>query len=280
MDIFCEHYCLGDEITGLLRKIECTSPSSFQDIEELDLLKEGFKFGHIAELKWALKKLVGKDFPVPSGKPDLHGGIGGKGGHGPEQPGEGGEGQSAVVPETYLRRFANIFELPRHPGGIGGEGGTADPDRQTPSPSEKLPFQARVRKGPNLFGGMGGRGGYGSRKGGEGGVGGISGAGGAGGRFGGRGGLGRGPFFSDSIGQPNETSLRARPMPLANYPMDGKLRKQLSQLGFVTVGALFVVTKAELDEAGFTVGRIADLKAMLREFQYKQKASANVKKRN
>ncbi|KAF7358606.1 hypothetical protein MSAN_01199200 [Mycena sanguinolenta] len=179
IDQFCAQHSLGSQIASLLLQVGDPSPSSLPYIEDLDLLQFGFRLGHIAELKWALRRSVGTvgDSPEQSRKPDLYGGIGGKGGYGSEQPGQGGVGESSVVPRTYRHRFAGIF------GGISG----------------------RPRRGRTLFGGKGGSGGDGLHRGGEGGVGeasrvsigvvsrfanifgGIGGTGGAGGRFGGNG---------------------------------------------------------------------------------------------
>ncbi|KAJ6479086.1 hypothetical protein C8R45DRAFT_1216392, partial [Mycena sanguinolenta] len=92
MDDFCRQYCLGEEIANLLRHHGFASPSSFQHVTDLELHKEKFKVGHIAEVKWALRKMVGKHLLVRSGRPDIHGGVGGQGGHGGRKGGEGGEG--------------------------------------------------------------------------------------------------------------------------------------------------------------------------------------------
>ncbi|KAF7342863.1 hypothetical protein MSAN_02002500 [Mycena sanguinolenta] len=289
MDEFCCKHCLGQEIRNLLRMIECEKPSSLPHLEDQDLLKHKFKIGHIAELKWVLRKLVGRDFGVPSRKPDLHGGIGGKGGDSPGEPGAGGEGHTPVVPKTYLSRFLYIFS------GIGGEGGSADPNSETQSaPGQRreqltlwekvqrmLPFRLSGSEGPYLFGGIGGKGGYGPRQGGEGGVGeatrvsiefvsyfqkifgGIGGEGGAGRLFGGNGGNGQGSVFSEPLGRPENAMSETSPTLLANYRMDEDLRKVLSEQGFVTVGALFMVTGDDLAEVGFKLGRVADLKEIL-----------------
>ncbi|KAJ6479090.1 hypothetical protein C8R45DRAFT_1006583 [Mycena sanguinolenta] len=302
MDEFCRRYCLGEEIAKLLRHHGFGSPRSFQEVEDLELHKAGFKVGHIAELKWALRKTAGKDLLVRSGKPELHGGIGGMGGHGGQHAGEGGKGESAVVPGTHIPRFAKIW------GGIGGQGGTTGPKPPSPA-AEGVNLWERVRgmlitlrilsrkatetEGTYVFGGVGGKGGGGTRGGGEGGIGeaseipigavsmfarifgGIGGEGGFGRIFGGRGGIGRGSVFHEVLGHPHGNTLNAPPTLLANYSMakhpneDKKLRHMLSEQGFVTVGALFVVTGKDLAEVGFNIGHIAALKGALREFNSK-----------
>ncbi|KAJ7939957.1 hypothetical protein B0H13DRAFT_2260974 [Mycena leptocephala] len=115
---FCRRHCFGQEIADLLRqKKRFRSPGDLQHVEDLVFLEDGFKVGHIAELKWALRRTVGKDLLVRSGKPELHGGIGGKGGDGGKEGGGGGDGESPGVPNTLLSWFVNIW------GGIGGQGG-------------------------------------------------------------------------------------------------------------------------------------------------------------
>ncbi|KAF7341649.1 hypothetical protein MSAN_02062700 [Mycena sanguinolenta] len=291
MDEFCRRYCLGEEISNRLRQNGFVSPGSFQYVTDLELHTDGFKVGHIAEIKWALRKMVGKDLLARSGKPELRGDIGGKGGHGGRKGGEGGVGDAAVVPVTYLYRFAKIW------GGIGGQGGTTDQDLQRP-PSlvpERVTLWERLRsmlgmlsskiietERPHIYGGVGGKGGDGTHRGGEGGVGeasqipigmvsifakifgGIGGEGGAGGSFGGRGGIGRGSVFSEFLGCAHERTLNAPPTLLADYAMAEELREMLLHQGFVTVGALFMVTGEDLVKVGFKTGHIATLKRILR----------------
>ncbi|KAJ6479085.1 hypothetical protein C8R45DRAFT_358678 [Mycena sanguinolenta] len=108
MDKFCRRHCLGEEIPDLLRQKRFRSPGDLQYVEDLVLLEDGFKVGHIAELKWALRRTVGKDLLVRSGRPELHGGIGGNGGDGGKEGGGGGDGESPGVPNTLLSWFVNI----------------------------------------------------------------------------------------------------------------------------------------------------------------------------
>ncbi|KAF7358598.1 hypothetical protein MSAN_01198300 [Mycena sanguinolenta] len=294
MDEFCRRYCLGEEIPDRLRQNGFVSLGSFQYVTDLELHTDGFKVGHIAEVKWALRKMVGKDLLVRSGKPELYGGIGGRGGHGGHKGGEGGVGDAALVPETYLSRFAKIW------GGTGGQGGTAGQDSQRPpSPAPEgvtlwerfrcmlgmLSSKTMEREGQHIYGGVGGKGGGGTHGGGEGGVGeasqipigmvsifakilgGMGGEGGAGGSFGGRGGIGRGSVFSEFLGRAHERTLNAPPTLLADYSMAEELREMLLQQGFVTVGALVMVTGEDLVKVGFKTGHIATLKEILRRFQ-------------
>ncbi|KAF8144712.1 hypothetical protein K438DRAFT_1782579 [Mycena galopus ATCC 62051] len=119
MKKFCRAHCLGEEIANLLRHHGYGSPSTFRHVEDRILRKNGFKDGHIAELKWALRRTVGKDLLVRSGKPELHEGKGGDGGN---KGGGGGDGEGPGVPNTLHSWFANIW------GGIGGQGGRGGAD--------------------------------------------------------------------------------------------------------------------------------------------------------
>jgi hypothetical protein len=61
MDEFCDDHYLGQEILGLLKQCRFESPRSLLVAEEPTLVAKRFKIGHIAELKWALKRMVGKE---------------------------------------------------------------------------------------------------------------------------------------------------------------------------------------------------------------------------
>ncbi|KAJ6479093.1 hypothetical protein C8R45DRAFT_1156688 [Mycena sanguinolenta] len=244
MDEFCRRYRLGAEIANLLRHHGFGSLGSFQFVTELDLRNAGFKVGHIAELKWALRKMVGER----SGKPELYGGTGGKGGRGGKQAGAGGESELPIVPPTYFSWFT-----------WGRAGGHVQTQRKVET------------------GGKGGKGGKGTYTGGEGGegeapqipigivslfakiFGGIGGEGGLGGIFGGRGGIGRGSVFHEVhvLGNPSKKTLNAPPLLLTEYAiLFGDLLAPLFNQGFVTVGALFMVTRDDLRRVGFNLGQI------------------------
>jgi hypothetical protein len=60
---FCEEHGLGDDIRQLLAENEYDGTDTLFVEKESNLEKLGFKIGHIAELRWALKKLLLKKFP-------------------------------------------------------------------------------------------------------------------------------------------------------------------------------------------------------------------------
>jgi hypothetical protein len=60
-DEFCRQHCLGREIANLLKTKGFKSPSSLVYATDLGLLKGGFKIGHVAELRWALKGMLEKE---------------------------------------------------------------------------------------------------------------------------------------------------------------------------------------------------------------------------
>ncbi|KAJ6479115.1 hypothetical protein C8R45DRAFT_1076723 [Mycena sanguinolenta] len=271
MDAFCHHYCLGNGIASILQEHHFNSPASLFHTTDVELFGAGFKIGHVAELKRALRHMVGEELEEGGGcRPDLFGGIGGRGGHGGYVGGTGGVGEAAVVPPELRFLFAKIWV------GVGGEGGTGGPQNsQTFHGLDEATLWATIQRmlpllpntdaeGTYILGGIGGRGGNGAYEGGEGGVGeasdiptgrisylnkifgGIGGEGGAGGSVGGAGGTGQGSVFDELLGHGDEKALIAKPTPLVKFPIDGGLRKRLVQQGFVTVEALFMVTGRDL----------------------------------
>ncbi|KAF7340499.1 hypothetical protein MSAN_02121300 [Mycena sanguinolenta] len=136
-----------------------------------------------------------------------------------------------------------------------------------------------------IIGGIGGMGGDGAYEGGEGGVGeashiptgrvssctkifgGIGGGGGTGSYVGGTGGTGRGSVFYELLGDVDKMTLTGKPRPLSDLSIHEDLRKRLRQQGFVTVGALFMVSGGDLLKVdGFELGDICALKWALKSF--------------
>ncbi|KAF7340493.1 hypothetical protein MSAN_02120700 [Mycena sanguinolenta] len=289
---FCYRYYHGGEIANLLQTHHFNSPASLLHVTDVKLLEVGFRIGHVAELKRALRTMAGKELDEGGGyRPELYGGIGGRGGHGGLVGGDGGVGEVPQVPPTLEALFSKIA------GGVGGEGGTGG--RQDSRPRHGLDeatLQARIQRMlpflPNtdarstwIIGGIGGMGGNGAYEGGEGGVGeashiptgrvssvtkifgGVGGEGGTGGSIGGAGGTGRGTAFDELLGHADERTLTIRPAPLSDLPIDVGLRKRLRQQGFMTVGALFMVTGGDLLKVdGFELGDIGTLKDALEDF--------------
>ena len=102
-------------------------------------------------------------------------------------------------------------------------------------------------------------------------LGGTGGEGGAGDVIGGRGGTGQGPKFSHQLLSIDGTGLP--PLTMAEfcqeYKLSDKIHKLLDDQGFETVGALLKITDADLENAGFKVGHIAELKRALSNFASK-----------
>ncbi|KAJ6479088.1 hypothetical protein C8R45DRAFT_1006574 [Mycena sanguinolenta] len=289
---FCHHYCLGEEIARLLQTHHFNSPASLLHVTNAELLEAGFRIGHVAELKRALRQMVGKELDEGLGcRPELYGGIGGRGGHGGQVGGKGGTGEASKVPTTLEVLFAIIWS------GVGGEGGTGGrKDSRTPHVRNDATLWSKIQRilpSPNtdaggtwIIGGIGGMGGSGTHEGGEGGVGeasriptervsfftkifgGIGGEGGTGGSVGGRGGTGRGTVFDESLGRADDKTLTTKPTPLSDFPISRDLRKRLRDQGFVTVEGLFMVTGRDLLRVdGFERGDICALKEALENFQ-------------
>jgi hypothetical protein len=77
---FCREYCLGVEIDKKLDDAGFSRAGDLLEVSDVILKKAGFKIGHIAELTWAMKKLVGIEYKEPStimpeNLPDLYGEI-------------------------------------------------------------------------------------------------------------------------------------------------------------------------------------------------------------
>ncbi|KAJ7776512.1 hypothetical protein DFH07DRAFT_766708 [Mycena maculata] len=156
--------------------------------------------------------------------------------------------------------------------------------------SSARPHASPCNGDPNICtGGTGGKGGKGGQTGGEGGLGeaaqlaienvdrfhrirgGTGGEGGGGDVIGGRGGTGQGPKFGHQL-----LSIDGNGLPLLTmaefcreYKLSDKIHKLLDGQGFETVGALLKLTDTDLENAGFKVGHIAELKRALDNFAAK-----------
>ncbi|KAJ7359342.1 hypothetical protein DFH08DRAFT_845849 [Mycena albidolilacea] len=104
---FCKEHGLGDDIRELLAENEYDGTDSLFVEKESKLQELGFQIGHIAELRWALKKLLLKKFPERAlrnsregYRPDLYGGLGGAGGYGGQKGGAGGTGHAPELDDT------------------------------------------------------------------------------------------------------------------------------------------------------------------------------------
>ncbi|KAJ7801510.1 hypothetical protein B0H14DRAFT_1675948 [Mycena olivaceomarginata] len=120
---FCDTYQLGTEIQKLLDAQEFDTADVLLYANEFDLIEAGFKIGHIAELKWALKKIALEAFgtieaPRTEGenKPELFGGFGGAAGLGGKKHGVAGLGEEPHLSEGYVSSFSVLG------GGVGGPG--------------------------------------------------------------------------------------------------------------------------------------------------------------
>jgi hypothetical protein len=195
---FCQEYGLGDEIRQLLIDKNYHKINALFEEDETQLKNLPLKVGHIAELKWAMKKMLLLEYPdikltYTKGEyaPEIYGGTGGAGGDALERGGHGGTGKAPQIGVEDRHRFSVIG------GGTGGAGGTGgienpnvvatelntDPTPQrivnidgmigTSEPPEVV--AAGVNTGPvpqrNLLGGQGGVGGQVIVLGGPGGVG-------------------------------------------------------------------------------------------------------------
>ncbi|KAF7342962.1 hypothetical protein MVEN_01726300 [Mycena venus] len=172
---FCEQHDLGDEVRQFLEEQGFDPVDALLYADEVDMMDEGFQVGQIAEVKWALKKILLETFDTlvaakikGTNKPDISGGTGGVGGYGGQAGGGGGFGAPPRFPVEEAYRFGRIS------GGIGGEGGASrsprGPNENQQSPSRKTETVTDVAQFPPLFGGTGGRGGWGDVVGGVGGL--------------------------------------------------------------------------------------------------------------
>ncbi|KAF8187353.1 hypothetical protein K438DRAFT_1764956 [Mycena galopus ATCC 62051] len=137
---FCQEYGLGDEIRQLLIDKNYQKINALFEEDETQLKNLPLKVGHIAELKWAMKKMLLLEYPdieltsTKSGyAPELSGteptivkilsqtftgGTGGAGGDALERGGHGGTGKSPQIGIEDFHRFSVIR------GGKGGAGGS------------------------------------------------------------------------------------------------------------------------------------------------------------
>ncbi|KAF7360378.1 hypothetical protein MVEN_00767600 [Mycena venus] len=298
---FCQQYGLEDVICNLLVKHRFDPIGSLLDVKESTLKSLGFKIGHIAELRWAMKKVILAKYgtmPVRNGEakyvPEIIGGIGGAGGFGGHTGGRGGTGRAAQIEMEDLFRFRDIR------GGIGGVGG-AGPVPGVAGLSEAAALAATgaaiAQEGPNISGGEGGAGGSGVL-GGSGGLGkaarilawqvaffnkiggGIGGAGGSGLIDGGSGGDGEGNKFPKLLWSiDNETRNWLLPTKLQDFKIRPDLRQLLEEQGFHSVGSLFEAYDTDLLEAQhdpnqqslFKEGDVSVLTGALRKFVKEQK---------
>jgi len=292
-DRFCKKYYLSDEIQQLLDRHGFDTADSLLDVSDLTLQEMGFKVGHIAELKWALEKMLWERFPATSvintdGKytPIIFGGIGGAGGDGLRSGGPGGTGKAPQISIQDVYRFAEFH------GGTGGSGGASDvmlgPVRKIQEAKPQLQIateETRPNLRPALSGGAGGAGGWGTRVGGPGGVGeaaqmaiedvavfraitgGFGGAGGGSANEGGPGGTGEGSKFSSPLLSVDEETRRRLPYTkLEDFNIKPELRRLLEDQGFQTVGGLLEAYDTDLQPPHFKPGHVSVLTAALRKF--------------
>lgn len=85
---------------------------------------------------------------------------------------------------------------------------------------------------------------------------------------GGAGGIGQGPRFGSRLTPTDGTDLP--PLPLTEfcrkYNLSEEISKLLHDLGFKTTRALFSLSNTDLQQAGFKLGQIAELKVALSDF--------------
>ncbi|KAJ7450022.1 hypothetical protein B0H11DRAFT_324366 [Mycena galericulata] len=289
---FCAKFKLGEEIRRLLEKNGFDEADGLLYVDESALKDAGFQVGHIAELKWALKKIALESLsrieaPKREGarRVDIAGGEGGAGGFGGQKGGGGGLGEAPQFDLRFVHRFRVID------GGVGGTGGAgggadgrgvnfvANNTYQAETDNATM-NESNVGPGPLLRGGRGGVGGFGTTAGGVGGlgeaaelaipqvdvfgkiVGGFGGAGGEGEKQGGDGGIGQGNKFAQLLLPIDEDTRRWIPTKtLKDFDIKEKHLKLLHKLGFQTVGGLFETSKTDLEH--FTLGDISQLTAAL-----------------
>ncbi|KAF7344205.1 hypothetical protein MVEN_01711000 [Mycena venus] len=260
---FCQKYGLGDEICQQLIGEKYHKINNLFEEDETQLKKLHLKAGHIAELKWAMKKMLLEEYPeieltYTKGEytPEIHGGKGGAGGAGGKRGGHGGTGMAPRIGVEDLHRFSVIG------GGVGGAGGSGAIDGMIGTSEPPEGVAAGVNTGPApqriLIGGQGSVGGQGVALGGTGGVGaaskipvpyvaffskiagGIGGAGGYAVKQGGHGGVGEANIFPSLIFFINEKTRRQMlpqaPLPLEELEIDEELRELLEKHGFRTAG--------------------------------------------
>ncbi|KAF8172338.1 hypothetical protein K438DRAFT_1851544 [Mycena galopus ATCC 62051] len=122
---FCQEYGLGSEICQRLIGEKYHKINALFEEDETQLKKLHLEVGHIAELKWAMKKMLSLEYPdieltsTKSGyAPELSGGTGGAGGDALEKGGTGGTGKAPQIGIEDAQHFSVIR------GGTGGAGGS------------------------------------------------------------------------------------------------------------------------------------------------------------
>ncbi|KAF8190232.1 hypothetical protein K438DRAFT_1831626 [Mycena galopus ATCC 62051] len=297
---FCETYQLGDDIQKLLDAQGFDTADVLLYANEYDLTNAGFKVGHIAELKWALKKIALEEFgtietPKTEGesKPELFGGFGGAAGLGGKKHGVAGLGEGPLLQEGYVSSFSVLG------GGVGGPGaglakGSEAYESYQAVISSRTTNQSNL---PLLQGGIGGPGGWGLHAGGAGGlgqasqvgiehvgnfgkiIGGFGGTGAGADRNkgeGGDGGTGEGNKFPKVLLPIDEVTRRWLPTTaLKDFKIKPEHCEVLQSLGFQTVGGLFEVSAIDLAEHFTRVGDITQLTAALNKFVAKKPTSGN-----
>jgi hypothetical protein len=127
---FCQKYHLGDEICKLLTNEDYETVNALFEENEARWEKLQLKTGHIAELKWAMKKFLLEEYPeielvdtngeyapeiygteptiVEISSQTFTGGIGGAGGDALETGGRGGTGKAPHIALEDVFRFGVI----------------------------------------------------------------------------------------------------------------------------------------------------------------------------
>ncbi|KAJ7449993.1 hypothetical protein B0H11DRAFT_2077945 [Mycena galericulata] len=286
---FCRDYDLGEEIYWLLRNKGINTIHSLLDFTDVSLLRLGFKVGHIAELRSALKMWLIIKIGTTGGAdatrnftPVIFGGIGGRGGRGDQRGGNGGHGGAPDIRSEDTHRFRAIW------GGIGGAGGEGwyrGYDGRSEPTTFPTPRAWPRNEQPSLYGNMGGPGGWGTYVGGNGGLGEaayipleevgayrmiVGGHGGQGGRSeiqGGLGGTGQGSAFPKLLYRIDEDTRRQVPLArLEALKISAGLRQRLQDRGFRTVGGLLEAYDTDVAPPHFKVGHANTLTGALRKF--------------
>ncbi|KAK7056006.1 hypothetical protein R3P38DRAFT_1374233 [Favolaschia claudopus] len=247
MATFCKTYDLGDDIRELLDHQGLDPVHSLFELQDAELLEYGFPIGSIAELKWALKKMMHKEHPevcliAPAVKspPIEEGGIQGSGA-------EGGSNIAGFVVQggTVVQGSSGVGGKggPGEMLGVEGEGGAA-----------RRPFIPALLV--RLFTQIQGD---------------IVGAGDDGDKFGGPGHAqdGDAPELGTLVLSITEETRRKIPTTLIeNLGLNNApLLKLLNKHGYRTVGGLLESRKADLSyQLGFKRGHLDVLKAALSQF--------------
>ncbi|KAK7044706.1 hypothetical protein R3P38DRAFT_2880328 [Favolaschia claudopus] len=282
---FCSKYHIDDDTRALLAENGFDPINTLFEIDEALLINDlNFRVGQIAELRWALRKMLAKELPniTSTNSRDLsttsiHGGRGGDGGIGFQRGGEGGTGKPPKISSQDVFRFKEIAS------GIGGAGGASELPPLDVVKIMQITAGSRSSGGTILRGGQGGPGGWGSNAGGAGGVGGpsripaatvslfaeINGGTGGGGGFskvdGGRGGNGEGPDVPSHLVFIDDTTRRRIPhKTLAELGLNAPLRQLLERNGFRTAGGLFEAYDSYFPPDQFKMGQVALIKSTLK----------------